>query len=139
MKKQISMESTNAIISEIEKNHNCIIVKNISPEKPPEKTKDPVGGATVVAGGGTAARVSGTSTMTLPYNNSMSFVNDKEVKMTSGHRITIVVGDLAHRQVYLGVGDKVVSKCAFDSCNMQLSDYFFTSVTTLTHAVILNQ
>jgi hypothetical protein len=102
MKKQMSMLSTKVIISEVEKNHNCIIVKHIQPEKTPEKPKDPAGGATVVADGGTTAGDSNTSTTNLPHNNSMSFVNDKEVKMTSGHRITIVVGDLAHQQVYLG-------------------------------------
>ncbi len=89
------METTDAVISEIEKKHNCVIEKNIQPEKSDEKTEE----ATVVADGGIASGASGASTMNLPYT-SMSFVNDKEVKMASGHKITIVIGDLAQQQVY---------------------------------------
>jgi hypothetical protein len=85
MKKQISMEATNVIISEIEKNHKCVIGKYMQPEETHEKTK----------GDG------GASTMNWPFH-SMSFVNDKEVKLASGNRITIVVGDLAQQKVYLG-------------------------------------
>ena len=105
MKKQINMDGTNAVISEIEKNHHCVIEQdNSDSEKVVEKTErdaevaveKTVEEATVVADG--AAGTSGTSTMNLPYN-SMSFVHDKEVKMASGHKITIVVGDLAHQQV----------------------------------------
>jgi hypothetical protein len=84
MKKQMSMAATNVIISQIEKNHKCVIGKDIQPEETHEKTK----------GDG------GASTMNLPYH-SMSFVNDKEVELASRHRITIVVGDLAQQKVYL--------------------------------------
>ena len=102
MKKQINMDGTSGFISEIEKNHHCVVERdNNDSEKVVEKTeKDAeesrVEEATATADG--AAGTSGTSTMNLPYN-SMSFVNDKEVKMASGHKITIVVGDLAHQQV----------------------------------------
>jgi hypothetical protein len=46
--------------------------------------------------------VSGASKMNLPYH-SMTVVNDKEVKMASGNRIKIVVGDVAQEKVYLVV------------------------------------
>ena len=107
------MEATKVIISEIEKTHNCVIVNNMQPEKMSEKTKDPTGCATAVADGGTTVGPSGKSTMNLNYNSIFS-VNDKEVKMISGHRITIVVGDLAHQQVYLEY------LIGFHSCNMKL-------------------
>ena len=81
----MSMAATNVIISQIEKSHKCVVKKYMQPEETHEKTK----------GDG------GASTMNLPYH-SMSFVNDKEVKLASGHRITIVVGDLAQQKVYLG-------------------------------------
>jgi hypothetical protein len=98
MKKQMSMEATTAIISKIEKSHKCVIEKDTQPEETREEAKY----VTVVADGGTTAGASGPSTMNLPYH-SMSFVNDKEVKMASGQRITIVVGDLAHqKRVYFG-------------------------------------
>ena len=42
-----------------------------------------------------AAGSSATSSMNLPYN-SLSFVHDKDVRMASGAKLTIVVGDLAH-------------------------------------------
>jgi hypothetical protein len=85
MKKQISMGAMNVTISEIEKNHKCVIGKDIQPNETHEKTKGDGGG----------------SAMNLPYH-SMSFVSDKEVKLASGRRITIVVGDLAQQKVYLG-------------------------------------
>ncbi|CAB4017767.1 Hypothetical predicted protein [Paramuricea clavata] len=53
--------------------------------------------ATVVADRGIMA--SGASKMNLPYN-SMTVVNDKEVKMALGNRIKIVVGDVAQEKVY---------------------------------------
>ena len=84
MKKQ--MGATNVIISEIERSHKCVIESNTQPEETDGTTKGD-GGAS--------------STMNLPYD-SMSLVNDKEVKLASGHRITIVVGDLAQQKVYLG-------------------------------------
>ena len=87
------MDTTDSIISEVEKNQKCVIKKII----PSEKTKKP---PTLVEDGGNAAGTSGTSTMNLPYH-SMSFVNDKQVKLASGQRITIVVGDLAQQTVYL--------------------------------------
>ena len=107
MKKQINMDATGAVISEIEKKHHCVIERdNNDPVKVGEKTEEDAEEsrvettgeeATVIVDG--AAGNSGTSTMNLPHN-SMSFVNDKEVKMASGHKISIVVGDLAHQQVY---------------------------------------
>ena len=92
------MEATNAVISEIEKNHRCVVEKDIRPEETHEKTEESAGEATAVADGGIATGTSDPSTMNLPYH-SMSFVNDKEVKMASGQKITIVVGDLAKQTV----------------------------------------
>ena len=79
------MEATNAIISQIEKNHKCGIGKYMHPEETHDKTKGDGGG----------------SAMNLPYH-SMSSVSDKEVKLASGRRITIIVGDLAQQKVYWG-------------------------------------
>ena len=76
MKRQFNMERTKASISEIEKNHRCVIKTDI-----------------LVASGGA-------STMNLPYH-SMAVINDKEVKMASGHKIGIVTGNLARQKVYL--------------------------------------
>ena len=103
MKKQMLIDTTDAVISEIEKKLNCVIEKNIQPKKGDGKTEE----ATVVADGGIASRASGgitlgasgASAMNLPYH-SMSFLNDKVVKMASGHKITIVIGDLAQQKVY---------------------------------------
>ena len=97
MRKQMTMEATNDIISGIEKNHCCVIKKDIQPDKTPDTTNYADVDFSATANG--AAGSSATSTMNLPYN-SMSFVNDKEVKMASGAKITIVVGDLAHQQVF---------------------------------------
>ena len=96
MKKQMSMDTTDAIISDIEKYYKCVIEKGASREETDRKTEAP----TFVADGGNAAGTSRSSTMNLPYH-SMSFVNDKEVKLASGQKITIVVGDLAQQTVYL--------------------------------------
>ncbi len=95
MRKQMTMEATNVIISDIEKKHNCVIEKDIQPEKSDEKIEE----ATAAADGGIASGASGASTMNLPYH-SMSFINDKEVRIASGHKITIVIGDLAQEKVY---------------------------------------
>ena len=98
MKKQMSMDTTDSIISEVEKNHKCIIQKGIRPE---ETEKKETATPTFVADVGSAAGNSGSSTMNLPYQ-SMSFVNDKEIKLASGQKITIVVGDLAQQTVCWG-------------------------------------
>ena len=95
MKKQISSETTDAIISKVEKNYRCVIERESQPEEADEKPRE----ASVVADGKVAGADGGT-TMKLPYH-SMSFVNDKEVKMASGQRITIVLGDLAQQKVSL--------------------------------------
>ena len=87
------METINDIISGIEKNHCCVIKKDIQPDTTPDTTKDADVDFVATADG--ASGSSGTSTMNLPYN-SMSFVNDKEGRMASGAKITIAVGDLAH-------------------------------------------
>ena len=98
MKKQMSMETTNAIISEVQKNNKCVIQKGIpSDETEKKETEAP----TFVADGGSAAGTSVAATMNLPYH-SMSFVNDKEIKLASGQKITIVVGDLAQQTVCWG-------------------------------------
>ena len=94
MKKQMSMDTTDAIICDVEKKHKCVIQKSIPAEKTKKKTEAPI------LDGGSIAGTSGASTMKLPYH-SMSFVNDKEVKLDSGQRITIVVGDLTQQTVYM--------------------------------------
>ena len=96
MKKQMSMDTTDLMISDVEKNYKCVIQKNFPSEQTEKKTE----ATTFVADGGSVAGTSGTSTMNLPYH-SMSFVNDNEVKLESGQRITIVVGDLTRQTVYL--------------------------------------
>ena len=110
VRKQMTMEATNDIISGIEKNHRCVIEKDIRPDETPEMTKE--ADAEITGGADGAAGTSGTSTMNLPFN-SMSFVNDKEVKMASGAKIMIVVGDLAHQQV------DVIVNTTNDSLNLR--------------------
>ena len=96
MKKQMGMDTTDAIISDMEKNYKCVIEKVAFREETDKKTEAPA----FVANGGNVAGASGGSTMNLPYH-SISFVSEKEVKLVSGQRITIVVGDLAQQTVYL--------------------------------------
>ena len=91
MKKQMSMDETDSIISDVEKNHKCVVEKVIPAEER---------GKMIVADGGNAAGTGGASAMKLPYH-CMTFVNDKEVKLDSGQRIRIVVGDLTQETVYL--------------------------------------
>ena len=100
----MGMASTDAIISEVEKNHECVIQKNISSQKVP----------TFVADGGSTAGVNVASAINLPYH-SMFFVNDKEVKLFSGQRITIVVGDLAQQRVYLNCSSVAAQIICFHS------------------------
>jgi hypothetical protein len=102
MKKQMNMDTTNAVISDIEKKHCCVIERgDTDAEKASEKTEEAPeetveAETAVMADGG--AGTTGTLSMNLPYH-SMSFINDKEVKMASGHKITVVVGDLAQQKV----------------------------------------
>ena len=84
MNKQLSMDTTNAIISDVEKNHKCVI-------KIMEET-------TLMEDAETFADSSGSSTMSLRYQ-FISSVNDREIKLTSGKRITVEVGDLAQQTV----------------------------------------
>ena len=112
MKKQMSMDTTDAIISDVEKNHKCVIQKGVPSEETEKKTEAEA--PTFVADGGSVAGTSGASTMNLPYQ-SMSFVNDKEVKLASGQRITIVVGDLAQETVYLHI---LFITCLFNLCSI---------------------
>ncbi|XP_028391015.1 protein mono-ADP-ribosyltransferase PARP14-like [Dendronephthya gigantea] len=84
MKKQMSVEATKAIISGIEKDHRCVIKRGND--------------ESAVLGHGMIAKSSGVAEMNLPYA-SMCFVNDKQVKMSSGQTISIVVGDLAQQKV----------------------------------------
>ena len=120
MKKQMNLDTTDAIISDVEKNHRCVIKKNVlggERHKKPKKAtlaKTAVGttgsSTTVTTGSskdqGTSAKVAtgasaSSTTMKLSYHQSISFVNDKEVKLPSGQKITVVVGDLAQQTVYL--------------------------------------
>ena len=76
MKRPFDAETMKAIIFEIEKKHKCVIKTDIL-----------------------VASTSGvTSTMNLPYH-SMTVVNDKEIMMASGHKIAIVIGNLALQKV----------------------------------------
>ena len=90
MKRQINTKTTDVIVSSIEKDYRCIIERE-SQQK--EADRKPLVADWKVAGAG------GGTTMNLPCH-SMSFVNDKEVKMASGQRISIVVGDLAQQKVF---------------------------------------
>ena len=93
MKKQLADETTDAVFSDIEKNHKCIIKKCI-----PSGEADVSETVPVVVDGGITADASGSQTMNLPYQ-TMSYLNDKEVKMVTGHKISIVIGDIAHQSV----------------------------------------
>ena len=95
------MDTTDSIISEVEKNYKCVIQKGVPSEKTEKEAEVP----TLAAVGGNAPGTSPASTMNLPYH-SMFFVNDKEVQLASGQGITIVIGDLAQQRVYLN-GDSV--------------------------------
>ena len=88
------MDTTDTIISDVEKNHRCVIEKGISDGKRHNKRTKKITSARGAAG------TSAASMINLPYQ-SMSCVSDKEVKLASGQRITIVVGDLAQQTVYL--------------------------------------
>ena len=92
----MSMDTTDAIISDVEKNHKCVIQKGIASEKTKKETEIP----TFMADGGSVAETSGACTMNLPYH-SMPFISEKEVRLASGRRITVVVGDLAQQAVCL--------------------------------------
>lgn len=87
MKKQMSVKATEAVISGIEKKHRCVI------------KREGYEGSNVLEHE-MAAGASGATGMNLPYA-SVCFVNDKQVKMTSGQTISIVVGDLAQQKVFL--------------------------------------
>lgn len=90
MKKQMSSDATNAIISGIEKKHNCVIEKIMAHDL--DEAKDDFAVAE------DDHKPDRKSSMNLPFD-SMSYVNDKVVKMTSGQRITIAVGDIAKEKV----------------------------------------
>ena len=94
MKKQMKMDTTDAIISDVEKNHRCVIEKDVPGRKRHKKRRRATSAKAVAGNNGSS------TTMNLPYQ-SMSFVNDKEVKLASGQKITIVIGDLARQTVYL--------------------------------------
>ena len=80
MKRQLGMEATSAIISDIERKHKCVIERDIPLV---EEIKEP----------------SGTPTIDQPCH-PMSYVTDKEIELASGQRIKIVVGNLAQQKVY---------------------------------------
>ena len=80
MKKQMSLEATNATISEIEKKHKCLIKREFRPSVEVHRESSEL--AAAVADEWIAVTV-----------------RDKEVKMASGQRITIVIGDLAQQKV----------------------------------------
>ena len=92
----MSMDTTDTIISEVEKNHKCVIEKGT-----PAVEASAILEETTSAGDEKKpTNTSGASTMNLPYH-SMSFLNGNEVKLASGQRITLVVGNLAQQTVYL--------------------------------------
>ncbi|XP_046856440.1 uncharacterized protein LOC124449537 isoform X2 [Xenia sp. Carnegie-2017] len=101
MKKQMSLDATNAIISGIEKNHNCVIEKIMAHDL--DEAKDDFAVAE------DDHKPDGKSAMNLPFD-SMSYVNDKVVKMTSGQRITIAVGDIAKEKVLRSIVKNCVTK-----------------------------
>ena len=74
----MSMEATNAIISEIEKKHKCLIKREFRPSVEVQIESSELAAAVA---------------------DEWIAVRDKEVKMASGQRITIVIGDLAQQKV----------------------------------------
>ncbi|XP_028405586.1 protein mono-ADP-ribosyltransferase PARP15-like isoform X1 [Dendronephthya gigantea] len=92
MKKQASTDATKAMISLIEKKHKCVIkTEDIQREKIHEKS---VKVATNITHGAVAKET------VAPTNSpTMHVVNDKEIKMSSGQRITMIVGNLAMQKV----------------------------------------
>ena len=97
MKKQMSMGTTDAYISEVEKNHQCVIEKGISLEETDTNLEE-------IALEEDEELFfpdrSEASRMNLPYH-SIASVNDREIKLTSGQRIRIEIGDLAQQTVCL--------------------------------------
>ena len=91
MNKQLSMDTTNAIISDVEKNHKCVI----------KKTDMVMEETTLEEDAETFADSSGSSTMSGRTYQFISSVNDREIKLTSAKRVTTEVGDLAQQKVYL--------------------------------------
>ena len=91
MKKQMSMEATNAIISEIEKKHKCLIKREFQLVEVHTESSE----------------------LTAAVADEWIAVRDKEVKMPSGQRITIVVGDLAQQKVYLSCYDAIFFYVAY--------------------------
>jgi hypothetical protein len=92
MKKQMSMEATNAIISEIEKKHKCLIKREFRPSVEVHRES---------------------RELTAAVPDEWIAVRDKEVKMPSGQRVTIVVGDLAQQKVYLSCYDAIFFYVAY--------------------------
>ena len=82
----MSMDTTDAIISDVEKSHKCVIEKGSSLKETDMNIEE--------------TSLVEDERMDLPYR-SIDSVNDKEIKLTSGQKITIVVGDLALEKVYL--------------------------------------
>lgn len=77
----MAMDATSAILSDIERKHKCVIKRDIPPA---EEMEEP----------------SRTLPIKQPCNPMSSVVSDREVKLASGQRITVVVGDLAQQKVY---------------------------------------
>ena len=74
MEKLMNTGGTKSYISDLEKKHKCVIERQ------------------------TSADTNGLSTINHPYS-TMSFANDKEIKMATGHKISIFVGDIAQQKV----------------------------------------
>ena len=91
----MSMGTTDAYISEVEKNHKCVIEKGISLEETDTNFEE-------IALEEDEELFfpdrSEASRMNLPYH-SIASVNDREIKLTSGQRIRIEIGDLAQQTV----------------------------------------
>ena len=87
------MDTTDAIISDVEKNHKCVITETDMIMQEDTLVEDTETFADL-------DDTNGSSIMNLPYQ-FISSVNDKEIKLTSGQKITIEVGDLAQQTVYL--------------------------------------
>ena len=94
------METTSAILSDIERKHKCVIKRDIPPA---DETEEP----------------GITPPIKQPCKPTPSVVSDKELK---GVNITVVVGDLAQQKVYkCGI---MYSACPFNFCSSCLIPKF---------------
>ena len=104
MRKQMKLATTKTMISEIEKSHKCIIqmIDQGACGATTTIVNDEQGACALdVSRGPTNGEASFTSKMNLPYQ-SITIVDDRSIEIAPGHRISVVVGDLAQEKASLG-------------------------------------